>query len=76
MQIEGGEMPRQYFRITRAPEAEPVNERWLKSLIHGARSDSEWEVTEVDLAVPSHVVQRVRELLGNSEELENSDAGQ
>lgn len=39
----------QIFRITRAPEAEPITAQKLKHLLWRARTDSEWDVQEVEL---------------------------
>ena len=41
-------MPSQLFRITRAPEAEPIDPDMLRRLLWRARSDSEWQVTDID----------------------------
>jgi len=42
-------MPSQIFRITRAPEAKPLDPQQLRSLLWTNRIDSQWEVTEVEL---------------------------
>ena len=42
-------MPSQIFRITRAPEVEPLDPQQVKSLLWHNRKDSEWEVTEMEL---------------------------
>ena len=39
-------MPTQIMRITRAPEATPINPQELRSLLLNARKDSEWQVFE------------------------------
>lgn len=42
-------MPSQIFRITRAPEAEPIDPQQVRSLLWHNRKDSQWEVTEMEL---------------------------
>jgi len=48
-------MPSQLFRITRAPEADPIDPRQVRRMISVERDDSEWEVTEMEL-VPAQVI--------------------
>jgi hypothetical protein len=39
-------MPSQIFKVTRAPEATPIDARDVRWLIAKARQDSEWDVKE------------------------------
>ena len=41
-------MPSQLFRITRAPEAEPIDPDMLRRFLWRARPDSEWQVADID----------------------------
>ena len=48
-------MPSQLFRVfqvTRAPEADPIDQRQIKRMISVERPDSEWDVTEMRLTGP------------------------
>ena len=42
-------MPSQLFRVTRAPEADPMTSQQIRRMISMERDDSEWEVTEMEL---------------------------
>ena len=42
-------MPSQIFMVARAPEAEPLDPKQVRSLLMHARKDSEWEVIEMEL---------------------------
>ena len=48
-------MPSQLFRVTRAPEADPMTPQQIQRMISVERDDSEWEVTEMEL-IPARVV--------------------
>jgi hypothetical protein len=48
-------MPSQLFRITRAPEAEPIAPQRIKRLIYADRDDSDWDVQEVEM-LPARIV--------------------
>ena len=48
-------MPSQLFRVTRAPEAEPMTPQQIRRMISVERDDSEWEVQEMEL-LPARVV--------------------
>ena len=48
-------MPSQLFRVTRAPEAEPITPQQIRRMISVERDDSEWEVQEMEL-LPARVV--------------------
>lgn len=52
-------MPSQIFRITRAPEADPIDPRQVRRMISVERDDSEWEVTEMELIPARFVPQTV-----------------
>ena len=39
-------MPTQTFKITRAPEAKPLTEQELRTLLWKSRKYSEWDVKE------------------------------
>ena len=41
-------MPRQFFRIDRAPEAKPIMAREIELLLYKNRRDTEWGVSEID----------------------------
>ena len=42
-------MPSQIFKITRAPEADPINPRQVRRMISVEREDSECDVQEYEL---------------------------
>ena len=48
-------MPSQLFRITRAPEADPIDPRQVRRMISVERVDSGWDVTEMEL-IPARIV--------------------
>ncbi len=62
-------MPSQIFLITRAPEAEPIDQKQLRRMIYVERPDSEWEVKECELQpakiLPCDVARALRKKVGN-----------
>ena len=48
-------MPSQLFRVTRAPEADPMTPQQIRRMISVERDDSQWEVQEMEL-LPARVV--------------------
>ena len=42
-------MPSQIFRVTRAPECDPVTPQQLRRMLWTERRDSDWDVTEMML---------------------------
>lgn len=50
-------MPSQLFRVTRAPEAAPVDARQLQRMLWVERDDSQWSVEEMEV-LPARVVSK------------------